>query len=208
MPTEQTSAAFFAISVLLALAPGPDNVFVLMQSALYGRRAGLVIVLGLCTGLLVHTAAVAAGLAALLATSEAAYTALKTVGAAYLLWLAWRAFRVPADAPADSAASVIGQRGLYLRGVVMNVTNPKVALFFLAFLPQFVHPGRGGTTAQIAWLGALFILATLLTFGAMACFAAALGGMLRRRPQVARYMHRAAGCVFVALAARLALAQR
>jgi threonine/homoserine/homoserine lactone efflux protein len=203
----ETSSAFFAVSVLLALAPGPDNLFVLMQSAVYGRSAGLLVVLGLCTGLMAHTAAVAVGLAAVLAASETAFVAVKLAGAAYLLALAWQAFRSPATA-APAAGKATPALALYGRGIAMNVTNPKVAIFFLAFLPQFVDPSRGAAAMQIAWLGALFIAATLLTFGAIACFAAALGAKLRQSPRMQRSLHRAAGCVFLGLAARLALAQR
>jgi len=202
-----TSLAFFGVSVLLALAPGPDNLFVLMQSAMYGRKTGLLVVLGLCTGLLVHTSAVALGLAAVLATSETAFTALKIAGAAYLVVLAWQAFRArPANMPAPARRAAATR--LYLRGVIMNVTNPKVAVFFLAFLPQFVDPAASNPAWQIAWLGFLFIMATLLAFGTIACFAGTLGAALRGSPLLQRWMNAIAGCVFIALAARLALAER
>jgi threonine/homoserine/homoserine lactone efflux protein len=207
MTPTQTSAAFFAVSVALALAPGPDNHFVLVQSALHGRRAGLAVVLGLCTGLVFHTAAVAVGLAAVLAASERAFALVKYAGAAYLALLAWQAFRAPAASDAVADRPISGSR-LYLRGIVMNVSNPKVAIFFLAFLPQFVDADRGDAVAQIAWLGLLFIAATLLTFGAIAWFAGALGGVLRPSPRVRLLMNRLAGCIFLALALRLAMAQR
>jgi threonine/homoserine/homoserine lactone efflux protein len=202
-----TSLTYFGVSVLLALTPGPDNLFVLMQSAMYGRKTGLLIVLGLCTGLLVHTSAVALGLAAVLATSETAFTALKIAGAAYLVVLAWQGFRARPATIAGPAPRTDGAR-LYLRGIVMNVSNPKVAVFFLAFLPQFVDPGERNPAWQIAWLGCLFIVATLLTFGAIACFAGTLGATLRRSPLLQRWMNAIAGCLFVALAARLVLAER
>jgi len=207
MLSAQTSLTFFGVSALLALAPGPDNLFVLMQSALYGRKTGLLIVLGLCTGLLVHTGTVALGLAALLAASETAFTVVKIAGAVYLLTLAWQALRAR-PAPLSPAAAPAGGARMYTRGIVMNVSNPKVAVFFLAFLPQFVAPDRGNAAWQVIWLGCLFIAATLLTFGAIACFAAALGTVLRRSPRVQRWMNGLAGCLFVALAVRLAIAGR
>jgi threonine/homoserine/homoserine lactone efflux protein len=142
-----------------------------------------------------------------LAASEAAFTGLKIAGAAYLLLLAWQAFRAPASPLSPSEVSRNHAR-LYVRGIVMNVTNPKVAVFFLAFLPQFVDPELGAAPVQIAWLGCLFIAATVLTFGAIACFSASLGAVLRRSPRVQRSMNRLAGCVLVALAARLAASQR
>ncbi|TXL63746.1 LysE family translocator [Zeimonas arvi] len=207
MPVE-TLSAFFAASVLLGLSPGPDNLFVMMQSAMHGRAAGLRVVLGLCTGLLVHTAAVAAGLAAVFAASEIAFQALKAAGALYLLWLAWQAFRAPVDAPADGRAPRLAGWALYRRGVLMNLTNPKVSIFFLAFLPQFADPARGPLAAQIVLLGAVFILATLLVFGAIAWFAGSLGGWFGRSRAARRALNLAAGTVFAALAARLAFVQR
>lgn len=201
--------AFFGVSVLLALAPGPDNLFVLVQSALHGRKAGLCVVLGLCTGLVVHTTAVALGLAALFAASSTAFTVVKYLGAAYLAYLAWQVLRAPAglaEAAADNQASSPGR--MYVRGILMNLTNPKVVLFFLAFLPQFVQPARGNVTMQTIGLGLLFILATILVFGAISLFAAAIGRMLRRSARIQRTLNWLAGAVFLCLAARLALATR
>ena len=197
--------AFFGISVLLALAPGPDNVFVLLQSALYGRKTGVLIVLGLCTGLLVHTAGVALGLAALFAASGTAYTALKLAGAAYLAFLAWQAFRAPTGDAAHGPSGASGAARMYARGIAMNVTNPKVAVFFLAFLPQFVDANDGRVALQVVWLGLLFIAATLLTFGAIAYFSADLGKALRQSPRLQLALNRIAGLVLLGLAARLAL---
>jgi threonine/homoserine/homoserine lactone efflux protein len=207
MPALDTLLAFFGVAVLLCLSPGPDNVFVLFQSALNGRRAGLAVVLGLCTGLLGHTAAVALGLAALVAASETAFTVLKLAGAAYLVWLAWQAFRAPVGALNADAAPAPWSR-MYLRGVVMNLSNPKVTVFFLAFLPQFVDRARGDTAVQVLWLGAVFIAATLLTFGAIAVFAATFGRVLQGSARAQRALNWAAGTVFLGLAARLAIAQR
>jgi threonine/homoserine/homoserine lactone efflux protein len=207
MPAFDILAAFFGVSVLLCLSPGPDNVFVLFQSALNGRKAGLSVVLGLCSGLLVHTAAVALGLAALVAASETAFTVLKLVGAAYLVWLAWQAFRAPVG-PMSAQAAPAGFGRMYLRGVVMNLSNPKVTIFFLAFLPQFVDRAQGGTAVQVLWLGATFIGATLLTFGAIAVFAATFGQALQRSLRAQRALNWGAGTVFLGLAARLALSQR
>lgn len=125
-------------SALLSLVPGPDNIFVLMQSALYGRRAGLVITLGLCSGLLVHTLAVALGVASLFMVSAVAFSVLKFVGASYLLYLAWLSFRATAITLDETVVATEPKlMALYRRGIIMNLSNPKVAIFFLAFLPQF-----------------------------------------------------------------------
>ena len=204
----QTALAFFGVALLLGITPGPDNVFVLVQSATNGRRAGMLVVLGLCAGLVVHTTAIALGLAAVFAASENAFVVLKFAGAAYLAYLAWQAFRAPVSGKTGAATPALQPQQLLLRGVIMNLTNPKVVFFFLAFLPQFVDPMRGSVALQLGQLGALFILSTLLTFGAISYFAAGLGQRLRGSAQAQQWMNRAAGTVFAGLAIRLALAQR
>lgn len=200
--------AFLLASVLLGLAPGPDNIFVLTQSTLHGRRAGLMVTLGLCTGLIVHSLAVAFGAAAVFQSSELAFSALKLVGAGYLLYLAWGAFRAPPASLTAESVREPGRLALYRRGIIMNITNPKVSIFFLAFLPQFADPARGPVSMQILLLGGLFILATLLVFGAVAITAGQLRGWLLRSQRIQLWINRLAGAVFVGLALRLATAQR
>lgn len=197
-------AAFFAASVALGIAPGPDNVFVLTQATLHGARAGLIVMLGLCTGLLFHTAAVTLGLAALIQASSVAFAVLKSAGAAYLLWLAWQAWRAGGASMAQ-APRALSAGQYYRRGIVMNAANPKVSLFFLAFLPQFADPARGPLAPQLIVLGGVFIIATLLVFGAIALAGARLGQWLARTPGAQSWLNRFAAVVFVSLAARLAL---
>lgn len=204
----ETLAIYFGASVALALAPGPDNIFVLTQSALHGRKAGLLVTIGLCTGLLVHTAAVSLGVAAIFQTSAWAFSILKIVGAMYLLFLAWQAFRAGATKLDESKEASMDWRKLYSRGVIMNITNPKVAVFFLAFLPQFADSSRGSITFQMLMFGGVFIIATLLIFGTIAWSAGFFGERLKRSEKTQIIMNRVAGTVFTALALRLALAQR
>jgi threonine/homoserine/homoserine lactone efflux protein len=208
MLTLQTALAFFGVSLLLGITPGPDNLFVLVQSARFGRRAGMLVVLGLCGGLVVHTSAIALGLAAVFAASETAFVVLKFAGAAYLAYLAWQAFTAPVSDGSGTDVAALRPQQLLLRGVIMNLSNPKVVFFFLAFLPQFVDPARGAVALQLAQLGAIFILATLVTFGAISYFAATLGQRLRGSARAQAWMNRAAGTVFASLALRLAVAQR
>jgi threonine/homoserine/homoserine lactone efflux protein len=207
IPAEVLSA-FFLASVLLALAPGPDNIFVLTQSALYGRDLGLAVVGGLCTGLVVHTLGVALGVAVIFQASAAAFTALKLAGAGYLLWLAWQAFRAPAAHLDGTGNGPSGRLRLYRRGIIMNLTNPKVSLFFLAFLPQFADPARGRLPLQMILLGMTFIAATILVFGGIALLAGTLGAWLQRSTSVQRALNWLAGTVFVGLALTLVLARR
>jgi threonine/homoserine/homoserine lactone efflux protein len=198
-----TLSIFVVSSAALALAPGPDNIFVLTQSAMNGRLSGLLVTLGLCTGLFFHTAAVLAGVAAIFATSELAFTMLKVVGAGYLAYLAWRAFRAPPTCSAAYQADTVSFRSLYLRGIIMNVTNPKVAIFFLAFLPQFADPAQGSISLQILVLGAVFVAVTLIVFGSLAWFSGTIGDRLRTSPRAQNMINKVAGTVFLALAIRL-----
>ncbi len=220
MPSFETLAAFFGVSILLGLSPGPDNLFVLMQSAQRGWRLGLGVVLGLCCGIVVHTTAVALGLAAVFAASQLAFTALKWCGAAYLLYLAWGAWNAPVieqdrergAAGASVAGSARRAQGEWLRmvvrGVVMNLTNPKVLIFFLAFLPQFANPERGSVATQIFVLGGVFIIATFLVFGSIAVFSGLFGRLLFKSANGQRWLNRITAVAFVGLALKLASAQR
>jgi threonine/homoserine/homoserine lactone efflux protein len=203
-----TLLLFTSASLLLALAPGPDNIFVLTQSALKGRLVGLVVTLGLCTGLIVHTSAVALGVAAVFQASALAFDLLKYAGAAYLLYLAWGAFRAGASVLSSESDQEISLARYYLRGIVMNVTNPKVSIFFLAFLPQFTRPEQGHLPLQMLVLGGVFILATLLVFGAISLLAGVLGQWLRRSARAQQLLNKTAAVVFAALALKLAAASR
>jgi threonine/homoserine/homoserine lactone efflux protein len=201
----ETIGAFFAASIVLALAPGPDNIFVLTQSALRGRSAGLFVTIGLCTGLIVHTSVVTLGLAAIFQTSQLAFTVLKLIGAAYLLYLAWHAFRAGAATRSVTATTPISSWQLYRRGIIMNVTNPKVSIFFLAFLPQFADPARGSLSLQLISFGLIFIVATLLVFGGVAFAAGSIGEWLFGSSRAQKVMNRVAGIVFIGLAINLAV---
>lgn len=215
MPDVAVLLQFFGVAVLLALTPGPDNLFVLLQSAQHGWRRGLAVVAGLCLGVVGHTCAVALGLAAVVAASTSAFMLLKLLGAAYLLWLAWGAWHAPVsggpamppDTDAATVQAVAPSRPRLVRmvgrGVVMNLSNPKVLMFFLAFLPQFADPARGSVGGQIVAFGAVFAAATLLVFGAIACFSGAFGQVLHRSARAQRVLNRLASAVFVGLAVRL-----
>jgi len=203
-----TILVFIAASAALAVVPGPDNVFVLTQSALHGRKAGVLVTLGLCTGLVVHTSAVALGVATIFQASEVAFNTLKFVGALYLVYLAWQAFHASSTTLGNNSDNAIDSHKLYLRGVIMNITNPKVAIFFLAFLPQFADPSKGSITTQMLLLGALFMISTLLIFGGIAWTSGFLGDWLKSSDKAQKVMNRVAGTVFIGLAVRLALTER
>lgn len=200
--------AFFSSSALLALTPGPDNLFVMAQSAQNGRMAGLFVTLGLATGLIGHTLAVAFGLAAIVHSSALAFAILKGLGAAYLLYLAWQAFRADASTSSQERLPSLSKGSLYRRGIVMNLTNPKVSFFFMAFLPQFADPRHGSMEVQFFLLGALFIMATLLVFGVLSLLAGGVGDTFHNSALARKVVNRVAAAVFVGLAMKLLLSER
>lgn len=199
---------FFAAAALLAIAPGPDNIFVMTQSALHGRLAGIAVTFGLCTGLIVHTFLVAIGVAALIKASATAFMVLKIMGALYLLYLAYGAFRASASNITMEERQKMRTAVLYRRGIFMNVTNPKVTIFFLAFLPQFVNPEYGSVTLQFAELGVVFIVATLLIFGSVAIIGGTVGTWLNANPKAQKIMNWTAGTIFCAMALKLLVSER
>lgn len=204
---------FIVASVLLILAPGPDIIFLVSQSVTLGPRAGFLTALGLACGNLVHTLLAALGISVIFRASPVAFQGLKIAGVAYLLYLAWRAVRPHAPGPPpDPGQPSVSEAprpasSLFLRGVLMNVLNPKVALFFLAFLPQFVTPASGPIWAQMLLYGVIFTLLVIVIFGAIGLFA---GHVVRRvgsrwagGAMAGRGKWLVAG-VYAALAARLA----
>ncbi|HNX23934.1 MAG TPA: LysE family translocator [Spirochaetota bacterium] len=208
MQDYNTLIIFSTASILLALAPGPDNLFVLTQSMLFGRSAGFKITLGLCTGLIFHTTLVSLGVAAIFQTSVIAFNALKYIGAAYLLYLAYGAFRASSSKLEVKESVKLSSWNLYRRGIIMNITNPKVSIFFMAFLPQFTDPSKGSITLQMFLLGFIFILATIIIFGMISQLAGAAGRLLSKSDKVDRVLNLLAGSVFAGLAVKLALIQQ
>lgn len=203
-----TLLVFFTASVLLALTPGPDNLFVLTQAAQRGKMAGIAVTIGLCTGLLVHTSAVALGVAAIFQASAFAFSLMKYIGAAYLLYLAYQSFVAGTGGDGERQSQNLSLGRLYGRGIIMNVTNPKVSLFFLAFLPQFTDPNFGPLVPQILILGLLFILSTILIFGGISLLAGGIAGHFRKSARAQAILNRLAGTVFIALAIKLAMVRR
>lgn len=207
MLTLETLATFLPAAVLLALAPGPDNIFVLTQSAIRGRASGIAVTIGLCLGLMVHTTAVAFGVAAVFQRSELAFSLLKFAGAAYLAYLSWVAFTAKPSKIEGEATDQPGPLRLVGRGAIMNLTNPKVSLFFLAFLPQFIDPA-GRAASQMLMLGGLFIIVTIIVFGSIALFSGTLGSFFRKSVRGQLVLNRIAATVYLLLALRLVTMHR
>ncbi len=194
---------FIVTSIVLALAPGPDNLYVISQSALYGARTGLIITLGLCSGLIIHIAAVVFGLATWLTTSPMTFVWLKIIGAGYLLYLAWRALRTPVITALTDTKRLDTSLSLLRIGFLMNVSNPKVALFFLAFLPQFIDTSTASVSWQIVYLGLIFMLSALIIFSVMALTAASIGRWLIASNRAQRILQSLTAVIFTLLATRL-----
>jgi threonine/homoserine/homoserine lactone efflux protein len=210
MPETSTLALFAVAAVTLLLIPGPAVLYIVTRSVDQGRAAGLASVCGVHVGTLLHVAAAALGLSALLVSSATAYDTVRWLGAAYLVWLGVRRLLardedIPAAA-ADHDAHRTGLGRIFAQGVVVNVLNPKTALFFFAFLPQFVDTSRGSVPVQVVVLGAAFVLLGLLSDGAYALLASTGAGWLRRRPKVARASRLVSGGVLISLGVTTALA--
>jgi threonine/homoserine/homoserine lactone efflux protein len=205
MPAPEAFAAFAAASIALLVVPGPSVLYIVTRSAHQGRSAGLVSVLGIHTGSIVHVAAAAFGVSAILASSAVAFSVVKYAGAAYLIWLGVRALRRPEEVPADGVAPRRSLRRIYAQGVVVNVLNPKTALFFLAFLPQFVDVTRGSVTSQVLLLGLTFIALGFVSDGMYALLAARISRSVRGRARWALLHRWVPGVTYLALGVASAL---
>ncbi len=205
--TTSTLLCFLGASVALTIAPGPDNIFVMTQGIARGRKPAIVTALGMCSGISVHTTAAAFGISAVFYSSVVAFNVVKYAGAAYLLYLAWKTIRERSSirlAHADDRTVP----ALFKRGFVMNVLNPKVAMFFLAFLPQFVTPNSPRFALQMLLLGGIFMVQAVVIFSLIGYFAGSIGNFLLARPRIAKYFDWLTTGVFASLGMRLALAER
>lgn len=198
---------FICASAALTISPGPDNIFVLTQGITRGRKAAIVTAFGMCSGITVHTTAAAFGISAIFYSSAVAFNLVKYAGAGYLLYLAFKAVRSSAVISLAASGS-LPAGALFRRGFIMNVLNPKVALFFLAFLPQFVNPAGGQIPLQMILLGTVFMTQALLIFSLIGWFSGAVGRQLLSRPHAARYFDRLTAGVFASLGLKLALSER
>ncbi|MDP2698981.1 LysE family translocator [Thalassospira sp.] len=210
---------FLVAVVLLSITPGPDMAYLLAQAATHGRRVGIMASLGVCSGAFVHVIAAALGLSAILATSAMAFAVVKWIGVAYLVWLGgraiWQSFRPPQDDPDDlivvSAVVPLRQPGYFRawgQGVMIDIFNPKVALFFMAFLPQFVDPAHGDMAAQFLVLGLMVNVIGFIVECALVFAVAFMVGRFTRKSGVSVWLQRSLGGMLIALGARLALSDR
>jgi threonine/homoserine/homoserine lactone efflux protein len=201
---------FIVSGLLLNITPGPDSLFIMARSATQGWRAGVVACWGVGSGVFVHVFAAALGLSALLATSATAFTVVKVIGAAYLVWIGVGMLRARSDAPqaVEAVPRVLRYRDIFRQGFLTNVLNPKVALFFLAFVPQFIAPDAHSKPLAFIVLGVIFNFNGMLWCHSLALFTAFASRRLNVGAAVGRWLNRTMGALFVALGAKLALASR
>lgn len=203
LSAEQFFGFLLAASVI-TVAPGPDNMMVLSIGMAKGRLPGIAFGLGCALGCLSHTLLAVLGVSALIAASPEAFKALKVCGGLYLVWLGFNALRSAGGASVGKASNDRqSPRKLFLKGIVANAINPKVILFFLSFLPQFVIPGHGSVAAQMAWLGIIFTLQAGVIFGLLGYFSGTVGQWINTRPRLGTAMDRLTGVIFVGLGLRL-----
>ncbi|THE13581.1 LysE family translocator [Bacillus timonensis] len=200
--------SFLGAAIVLTIMPGPDNLFTLAQSIAKGKNAGIFTTLGLCTGLLVHIAAATVGISAVIYKSAFAFTIVKYAGAAYLLFLAFKSFREKTSSLNLLNEDTLDYKSLYKKGVIMNLLNPKVSLFFLAFFPQFINYENGHVSIQMLVYGILFLVQTLVIFSLISLFAGKVGHFLRKNPTFSQKINYIQGSLFTLIGLKIAFSQK
>jgi threonine/homoserine/homoserine lactone efflux protein len=207
MGMDPASYVVFVLAVLvICITPGPDMIYILAHGISQGTRAGLLAALGMSAGMACHTLAVALGVAAIIGSSHLAFEVLRYAGAAYLLYMAWQALRDTSGTSVTDSQETVPLAAVFRRATITNLLNPKVVLFYLAFLPQFVTSSAGHPGLQLFVLGMTFTVLGLLVDAVIALLSGQIGERLRRRPSSGTWLNRLAGVVFLGLAAKLALA--
>lgn len=201
--------AFIIAGVLLNMTPGPDTMYILGRSIAQGKKAGVLSALGIASGSLVHTLAAGFGLSVLLSKSLLAFNIVKYLGAVYLVYLGTNAIRNAKRAgDISDVRNQLSGRNIFWSGVLTNILNPKVALFFLAFLPQFINPANAGSALPFLILGATFIFTGTVWCFILALFSSAIAAKLRQNSQIKIWLERVTGSLFILLGIRLAFSQK
>ena len=208
MPDTTSLTLFLIAALTLNVTPGPDMLYVIARSLGQGRKAGVVSAIGIGIGALVHTLAAAVGLSALLMSSAIAYSVVKYVGAAYLIYLGVRMILSQKRNQSLATLANASLRRIFSQAIATSILNPKVAIFFIAFLPQFANPSQGAVALQIAFLGALFSTTGTIVNTTVALLSGSFGDWLQTRPRFSQFQQWFTGSVFVALGTSIALPER
>ncbi|MCP1143437.1 LysE family translocator [Lysinibacillus endophyticus] len=203
-----TVLSFLGAAIVLTIMPGPDNLFTLAQSIAKGKSAGIYTTLGLCTGLLGHITAATIGISAIIYQSAFAFTIVKYAGAAYLLYLAYKSFKEKSSSFNINSDDTLDHKSLYKKGVIMNLLNPKVSLFFLAFFPQFINYQSGSVSLQMLIYGVLFLIQTLVIFTVISIFAGQVGNYLRKNTSLSKKINIIQGSLFTLIGLKIAFSQK
>ena len=201
----EISPFFVLASIAVTLSPGPDILYVLARGISHGRKTAIIAAAGLASGLSVHTAFAVLGLSALLVTSAVAFTCVKIAGAGYLIYLGIQAWRSRGLISLPVTTGALNHKRIFAQAFLMNVLNPKVALFFLAFLPQFTRPDHGSVPCQFLTLGICFAAIALIIFSLVGVFSSFVGKWIKNRPKLAQRLDRIVGSIFIVLGLRLAM---
>lgn len=200
--------SFLGVAIVLTVMPGPDNLFTLAQSIAKGKNAGIYTSLGLCTGLIVHITAATIGVTAIIYQSALAFTVVKYIGAAYLLFLAFKSFKEKGSSFDLKAENSLDYKALYKKGIIMNLLNPKLSLFFLAFFPQFIHYENGNASIQMLVYGIVFLIQAFVIFMLISIFAGKVGYFLRNNPSLSKKISMIQGSLFALIGLKIAFSQK
>jgi threonine/homoserine/homoserine lactone efflux protein len=198
---------FCSTSLLLAITPGPDIIYVITRGITQGHKSGMAAAAGFSLGNIAHTTFAIVGLSAIIRSSALAFTAIKIAGALYLIYIGWKTFTSKSGTSAEKDTKILSPKAVFIQSITANILNPKVALFFIAFFPQFVKPANGHPAIQMALLGLLFIICTFIVFSACALFSGQIGEKLKNS-KGAGYLNKAAGAVLMGLGVALAFSKR
>lgn len=199
---------FITVSWAIILAPGPDMLYVITRGMAHGRRAGMLSAIGVICGILVHTTAAALGLSLIFQSSALAFLIAKYIGAGYLIYLGVKAWQDKGTFHLQASSSPVNSQRLFWQGVLSNVLNPKIAIFFLAFLPQFVDKGSSQVTVQLVTLGLMFAFMGLFFLLVVGYSSGTIGSWIARRPRYGLFLGRLSGSILIALGVRLAFTER
>lgn len=207
---EDSNLIMFTISaILLSLAPGPDNIYVLSLGISKNKKAAIITTLGLCTGLIIHTCAAAFGISVIFQTSQLAFDIVKYLGAIYLLYIAYQIFKHRNDLISlENSFNKTEYKKLYFKGFIMNILNPKVSIFFLAFLPQFVDIKSGNISMQMIFLGVVFIIIAFIVFSLIGISGSLLKEKIIKKKEIFSYLNSCTSFVLVLLSIKLAFTSR
>jgi threonine/homoserine/homoserine lactone efflux protein len=208
MPDIQQVLLFAVTSAILAVTPGPDILYVITRGMTQGRKSAMAAAAGFSLGNITHTVFAVIGLSAVVMSSATIFTAIKLLGATYLIYIGWKTFTAKSTSLDGKDAKILSPKAIFIQSITANVVNPKVALFFIAFLPQFVRAENGSAASQMAVFGLVFIVCTFIVFGICGILAGFIGDYLKRHEKAGTLMNRIAGAVLMGLGLSLALYKR